>query len=185
LQRRPDRLDVRVFPRAGRPDPDAPGGAVSPARGARHHFDPPERPVGSTGRTTITMKIKTIIGVAAIAGTGAVGFVGSPASAACGVSITADNDENREVTVDWEDSYVRTRQFGIAGPWKRIGTYETDVAANATVTRAFTLDLPCSLDRQYKLEVEDGANSWWEYENETGPGGDWTDDISPWIDLED
>ena len=130
------------------------------------------------------MKIKTIVAAAAVAGTAAVGFVSSPASASCGVSITADNDENRELTVDWEDSYVRTRQFGVAGPWKRIGSYETDIAANASATRAFTLDLPCSLDRQYKLEVEDGSSSWWEYENEVGPGGVWTNDISPSIDLE-
>ena len=130
------------------------------------------------------MKITTIVAASALVGTAAVGVVSSPASAACGVSITADNDENREVTVDWEDSYVRTRQFGVAGPWSRIGSYETDIAANAQVTRAFTLDLPCSLDRQYKLEVEDGTNSWIEYHNEVGPSGSWTTDVTPFIDLE-
>ena len=135
------------------------------------------------------MKIRTIVVASAVAATGAVGFAAQSASAACGVTIEADNDEFREVTVDWEDSYVRTSVvvFGnrIEANWARISNYETDIASNATVNRAFTLDLPCNIDRQYKLEVEDGTNSWIEYHNEVGPSGSWTRSTNPFIDLED
>ena len=135
------------------------------------------------------MKIRTIVVASAVAATGLIGLASGSASAACGVTISADNDEAREVTVDWEDSYVRTSTvvFGarVAGPWARLSNYETDIAANATVNRAFTLDLRCNIDRQYKLEVEDGQNSWIEYHNETGPSGSWTRSVNPVIDLED
>jgi hypothetical protein len=132
---------------------------------------------------------RTLVAASAVGVTAMVGIGAQSASAACGVTITADNDELREVTVDWEDSYVRTSTvtFGvrIATPWARISNYETDIASNASVNRAFTLDLPCNIDRQYKLEVEDGANSWIEYSNEVGPTGSWTRSVNPFIDLED
>jgi hypothetical protein len=135
------------------------------------------------------MKIRTIAVASALAATGAVAVASQSASAACGVTISADNDESREVTVDWEDSYVRTSTVvlgaRIAGPWARLGNYETDIAAGAIVNRAFTLDLQCNIDRQYKLEVEDGQNSWIEYSNEVGPTGSWTRSTNPTIDLED
>ena len=130
------------------------------------------------------MKIRTIVAASALAATGVIGGISQSASAGCGVTITADNDENRSLTVDWEDSYVRTRTWGVAGPWKRIGSFDTVISANAQVSRAFTLDLSCNIDRQYKLEVEDGSGSFWEYHNEVGPGGTWTRDITPFFDLE-
>jgi hypothetical protein len=137
----------------------------------------------------IMFKFKTLLAASAVGATALLGVGAQSASASCGVTIEADNDELREVTVDWEDSYVRTSTvvFGqrIAASWARISNYETDIASNASVSRAFTLDLPCNIDRQYKLEVEDGTNSWIEYHNEVGPSGSWTRSVNPVIDLED
>ena len=130
------------------------------------------------------MKIKTLIAASVLAGAGVVGGVSQSASAGCGVTITADNDENNTVTVDWDRSQVRTWQYGFAGPWKDISNYRTNIPANAQVDRAFTLDLKCSLARQYRLYVTGGGNSAYEYHNEVGPTGSWTTDTTPFIDIE-
>jgi hypothetical protein len=135
------------------------------------------------------MKIRTTLVASAVAATGLIGVASQSASAACGVTIRADNDESRQLTVDWEDSYVRTSYmfFGerIEANWARLGDYETVISSGAISNQAFTLDLPCNIDRQYKLEVEDGGDSWIEYHNETGPSGSWTRATTVTIDLED
>ena len=101
---------------------------------------------------------------------------------------TADNDENHQVTVNWAQSEVRTSTVvlgqRIAGSWRTLSNYSTNIAANASVDRAFTLDLPCNIDRQYRLRVSGGGHTWWEYQNEVGPTGSWTRSVSPFIDLE-
>ena len=65
------------------------------------------------------MKIRTIVAASALAATGVIGAVGQSASAGCGVTITADNDESTSLTVDWERQQVRTRTSALPGPWKR------------------------------------------------------------------
>ena len=136
------------------------------------------------------MKIRTLVAASAIAATGAIGVVSHSASASCGVSITVDNDHNKDVTVNWSLSKVRAKVAGVAGTWASIGNYSTNLDADSAsgtgdeVTRAFTLSLPCGNQRQYKLHVSDGTNSWYEYQNEVGPSGSWTTDITPFIDLE-
>ena len=129
------------------------------------------------------MKIRTIVAASALAATGVIGAVSQSASAGCGVSITSDNDQQETVTVDWDRSEVRTRTLGVAGPWKDISTYSTTIAADAQIVRAFTLDLSCNVDRQYRLWVDDGEQTYFEYLNEVGPSGSWTRDITPFIDL--
>jgi hypothetical protein len=129
------------------------------------------------------MKIRTIVAASALAATGVIGAVSQSASAGCGVSITADNVENQTVTVNWSASQVRAKVAGVAGPWKSIGTYSTNIAANSDVVRAFTLDLPCGNQRQYRLWVDNGEDTYWEYHNEVGPSGFWTQDITPYFDI--
>jgi hypothetical protein len=76
--------------------------------------------------------------------TGVVGGVSQSASAACGVTVTADNDESVEVDVDWGESWVGASTVvpgqRFAAPWARISNHDTDIAAE--VNRAFTLHLP-------------------------------------------
>ena len=135
------------------------------------------------------MKIKTIVAASAFAAAGVIGAVSQSASASCGVTVTADNVEDQTITVDWDASQVRTSEvFGwpigrLAGPWKSISNYSTNIAANSSVNRAFTLDLPCNLDRQYRLWVDNGEDTYWEYFNEVGPSGSWTRDITPYFDI--
>ena len=133
------------------------------------------------------MKIRTIISATALVGAGAVGLVSESASAGCGATITVDNDHSRSVTVDWDASEVRSWQFGFAGNWASIDSGSTTLTASEPTdeaSRAVELDFSCSLARQYRLRVSDGSSSWWEYHNETGPGGTWTTDITPFIDVE-
>jgi spore coat protein U-like protein len=135
------------------------------------------------------MKIKTLVAASALAATGVIGTMSHQASASCGVSITVDNDHGSDVTVNWALSKVRAKVAGVAGTWATIGNYSTSLDADTSgsgdeATRAFTLGLPCGNQRQYKLYVSDGTNSWYEYQNEVGPSGTWTTDITPFIDLE-
>lgn len=133
-------------------------------------------------------KTRTIVAASALAVAGAAGLIASPAAAGCGVTITADNDENYQVTVNWAQSEVRTSTVvlgqRIPGSWRTLSNYSTNIAAEAEVDRAFTLDLPCNIDRQYRLRVSGGGNTWWEYQNEVGPTGSWTRSVNPFIDLE-
>jgi hypothetical protein len=89
------------------------------------------------------------------------------------------------VTIDWADSDVRTSTvvFGarVAGPWKKLDTGTTYIAAGDIEDRAVTLDLSCNIDRQYRLEVNQGGSSWFEYfPSQTA----WTRDITPHVDID-
>jgi hypothetical protein len=123
--------------------------------------------------------ISTVLGSAAFAG-----VVSSSVSAGCGVSITGHNRGSSSGTINWSDSDVRTSELvwgvRIAGPWKTISNYSTIVDAGDMETRAFVLDLPCSLDREYRLKVSRGGSTWFEYF--PGPST-WTRDISPHVDF--
>jgi hypothetical protein len=132
------------------------------------------------------MKIRTIVAASALAATGAIGAVGQSASAACGVSITVDNDESTAVTVNWAQSQVKIGAFGIPATWATLGSTSSNVGANSSstsdeVTRAFDLGFGCNLDRRYKISVSTGASSWYEYyPSSTG----WTRDVTPFVQLD-
>jgi hypothetical protein len=133
------------------------------------------------------MRIRTIVAASALAATGVIGAVSQSASAGCGVSITVDNDLDREVTVNWSLSKVKISAFGVPATWARLGNYSTTVDPQSAdtdsdeETRAFNLGFGCNLDRRYKIYVSDSSGgSFWEYEpSETG----WTRDVTPFIDL--
>ncbi len=63
------------------------------------------------------MKIRTLVAASALAATGVIGAAGQPASGACGVSITVDNDKTTAVTVNWAQSEVKIGAFGIPATW--------------------------------------------------------------------
>jgi len=114
------------------------------------------------------VKIRTIVLASTLAAAGAVGAVSQSASAGCGVSITADNDEARTVTVNWAQSEVKISAFGIPATWATLGSSSSNVGADSSsdsdeVTRSFDLDWGRNLDRRYKLSVSDGTNTWYEY----------------------
>jgi len=131
------------------------------------------------------MKIKTLVVASALAATGVIGAVSQSASAGCGVSITVDNDLDRDVTVNWALSKVRISTWG--APWSTLGNYSTvvdpqsDDTNSDQETRAFNLNLGCNLNRRYKLYVSDSeGGSFYEY----GPSSTgWTKDVTPFIRL--
>ena len=106
------------------------------------------------------MKFTTkLASVAGIVTAGMVGVGAGTASAGCGMTLEFHNRGTSTVTVDLADSDVRTRTFGI-NPWKRIGTGTRTVGADDIAYQAFTADLGCSHDRDWRFEVNEGSNSW-------------------------
>ena len=131
------------------------------------------------------MKIRTIVLASTLAATGAIGAISQSASAGCGVSITADNDEARTVTVNWAQSEVKIGAFGIPATWATLGSSSSNVGADSSsasdeVTRSFDLSFGCNLDRRYKLSVTDGSSSWYEY---FPSSSGWTRDVTPFVQL--
>jgi hypothetical protein len=129
------------------------------------------------------MKIRTIVAASALAATGAIGAVSQTASAGCGVSITADNDESTAVTVNWAQSEVKIGAFGIPAWWATLGSTTSNLGADTSsssdeVTKAFDLDDGCNLDRRYKLSVSDGTSTWYEY---FPSSSGWTRDVTPFV----
>lgn len=129
------------------------------------------------------MKIRTIVAASALAATGAIGAVSQTASAGCGVSITADNDESTAVTVNWAQSEVKIGAFGIPAWWATLGSTTSNLGADTSsssdeVTKAFDLDYGCNLDRRYKLSVSDGTSTWYEY---FPSSSGWTRDVTPFV----
>jgi hypothetical protein len=132
------------------------------------------------------MKMRMIVAASALAATGVIGAVSQSASASCGVSITVDNDESYPVTVNWAQSKVKISALGIPATWATLGNYSTNVGAQDAegdsdeVTRSFTLNFGCNVNRRYWIKVSGGGHTWDEYEpSSTG----WTKDVTPFVDL--
>ena len=131
------------------------------------------------------MKIRTIVLASTLAASGAIGAISQSASAGCGVSITADNDETRSVTVNWAQSEVKIGALGIPATWATLGSSSSNIGADSSsdsdeVTRSFDLSFGCNLDRRYKLSVSDGSSSWYEY---FPSSSGWTRDVTPFVQL--
>lgn len=103
--------------------------------------------------------ITGLVLASSIAATGFVGIASSTVSAGCGVTIEVENDTGDDITVDWNDSDVRTR-YGI---WKRLATTSQSIDAGDEESKAFILDLGCGNDRRYRIQIEQNGNTWWEY----------------------
>lgn len=131
------------------------------------------------------MKIRPLIAGSVLAATSVVAVVGvgvSPVAAGCGATFAVHNTTASSVTIDWADSDARTSTVvlgkRIAGPWASLGSGTTVVPAGATVNHAVVLNLSCSIDRQYRLEVNQGGGNWFRYfPSQTT----WTRDITPHI----
>lgn len=127
-------------------------------------------------------RIRTLIAVSALSASGFAGVSASTASAACGATITLHNLTASSVTIDWADSDARTSTVvlgkRIAGTWASLGAGTTVVPAGATVNKAIVLNLSCNIDRQYRLEVNQGASSWFRYFPSSST---WTRDTTPHI----
>jgi hypothetical protein len=135
------------------------------------------------------MKIKTLVAASALAAAGFVGASTQPASAACGVTLTVDNDKPYDVTVHWTYSKVRARPAGVAGSWAKMGTTSVTLDADTSgggddIDKGLNLTFGCGVARQYYVYWTGGGNSGYEYQNETGSAGSWTTDITPFIDIE-
>ncbi len=125
------------------------------------------------------MKLKTLIAASALAATGVAGAASQSASAVCGVVLSTHNVGASSVTVDWADSDVRIQAAGgVVGPWAPLGNFSTAIAAGATVTTAFQVPGACVVNRQYRLEVNQGVVASYVL----FPGvGLWTQDRTPHI----
>jgi hypothetical protein len=109
------------------------------------------------------MKIKTIIAASTLAATGVVGAASQSASAICGVELELHNLSANDVTVDFADSDVRQQPPGAPapGPWTQLGNFSTAVGAGDIINAGFFVPGGCNnVDRQYRLEVTDGAVSY-------------------------
>jgi hypothetical protein len=113
------------------------------------------------------MKLKTIVAASTLAAAGGIGVMSQSASAICGVELELHNLSANDVTVDFADSDVRrfTTIFGVQvpGPWIALGNYSTVVGAGDTINAGFFPAGPCGVDRGYRLEVTDGASTYFVY----------------------
>ncbi len=105
-------------------------------------------------------RLKMFVVGAALAATGAAGG-STTASAGCGITLELINNTSASVRVDWEDSDVRLADM----PWKRIGSGSTSIDAGDTVYWNFTTGsiFGCNWWRQYRVDVNQGGSSWFEY----------------------
>jgi hypothetical protein len=115
------------------------------------------------------MKRATKMAVAAGAITTGIVAVGAGSvSAGCGMTLEMHNRGDSSVTVDFDDSKVQVIDFAIK-PWKRFDSGNRTVAAGDTASESFVTDLGCSLTRNWRIEVNEGSDSWFVHAG-TGPG---------------
>jgi hypothetical protein len=140
------------------------------------------------------MKIKTLIAASVLAGAGVVGGVSQSASAACGVTMEAHNDDSNSATVNWADSDVRIRtwigwpfNYWQEGPWAAISTGSTTVPGYDTRSINETFTFNCNVQRQYRFEVSENGSTRWVYFPSVNSGGSsptgWTTNIAPHFHL--
>jgi hypothetical protein len=109
------------------------------------------------------MKLKTIIAASTLAAAGGIGVMSQSASAICGIQPELHNLSANDVTVDFVDSDVRQQPPAAPapGPWTQLGNFSTTVPAGAIVNPGLFVPGNClNVDRQYRLEVTDGAVSY-------------------------
>jgi hypothetical protein len=111
--------------------------------------------------------------------TGAAAIQPAGASAGCGVTVKVQNERSSAVTVQWSQSDSRARLFGIAGPWKKLGSSTTTVQAGDTGSKAFTLDFSCSTVHQYRVHYTHGSSSAYAYF--PANTSNWTTSTSPTV----
>jgi hypothetical protein len=129
------------------------------------------------------MNTKTgILATTALFVAGVMGATAHPAAAStgCGVSLDVHNKTSSDITVDWADSDSRAKVV-VAGTWKELDTGTTVVSPGAITAHAVTLDLSCSTNHQYRLEVNQNGSSWFVYF--PANTSNWTKDASPHVDV--
>jgi len=130
-------------------------------------------------------KITKMVACTTLVGAGLVGAGASPALAGCGVTVYGHNTLGSTATIHWADSDVRTSTVALGirakGPWKSLGSSTTAVSPGDTRSKAFTLDLGCNIDRQYRLWVTEGGSSFWEYF--PANTSNWTRNLAPTVQI--
>src|SRR4051794_4142126 len=101
-----------------------------------------------------------VFAAAAMFATALGGVAAYPAAASpgCGVTVHVHNDTSSAITVQWEQSDSRARVF-VAGTWKKLGSGSSTIQAGDSASKAFTLDLSCSTDHQYRVHYTKGSSS--------------------------
>ena len=98
------------------------------------------------------------------------------ASAGCGVTVHVHNQTKSPITVQWDQSDSRARYI-ISGPWAKLGSGSTTIAAGDSGSKAFTLTFSCSTDHQYRVHDTQGSNSSYGYF--PADTSNWTQSNSP------
>ena len=108
---------------------------------------------------------KVIFAAAAVLATAVSGAAAHPAlaSTGCGVTVSVHNKTTSALTVQWAQSDSRVQVFGIAGPWKELGSGSTTIQAGDTASKAFNLDFSCSTAHQYRVHYTQGNSSAYRY----------------------
>ena len=99
-------------------------------------------------------------------------------TAGCGITLELINNTSATVRVDWDDSDVRLADM----PWKRIGSGSTYIDAGDTVYWNFTTGgiFGCNWWRRYRVDVNQGSSSWFEY----APPNSYTGSATPRVTIE-
>jgi len=87
------------------------------------------------------------------------------AAAGCPITVKFVNKENHPVTINKNDSKVRSQIPGspVQPPWKKFMKSNVTVGANKTVTKAYSLALGCAAGiRKFKFKVNSNGESFWE-----------------------
>jgi hypothetical protein len=116
-------------------------------------------------------------------GLAATAITAAPASASqgCATTVEVHNHRTSDITVKWASSDSRAKVWGVAGPWKELGSGTTTVHSGAIGSKAFTLDLSCNTPHQYRVYLTQGSNSF--YANYPTSTSIWTTSNRPHLDI--
>lgn len=103
------------------------------------------------------MKIRALIGAAALSGAALVGTNADPAAAACNINVEVHNLDSTATVVDWHDSKVKIQ----GGLWDRLGPNgdTSVVAGGGTISRSVNTLFNCGANRRWQFNFEQGGSS--------------------------
>ena len=100
----------------------------------------------------------------------------SNASAGCKITISVNNTGTAALTVDWDESKVKTK----GGLWKKIKGGKNTVAPGATESHVYTATFNCDANRRYQIFTEQGDSDQTTY---IPSSSTWTTDSSPTVSI--
>ena len=102
--------------------------------------------------------------------------VASKASAGCKITISVHNTGSAQLTVDWDESKVKSK----GGLWTKIKGGKNTVASGATESHVYTATFNCDANRRYQIFTEQGDSDQTTY---IPSSSGWTTDSSPTVNI--